>query len=271
MDDYESILLVKSEVFVYRIPPRSTNRGYRAADWNLGTPSWTGRMRLVNRKNECILKLEDKTSGELFAKCPIDKYPGVAIEAVTDSSRYFVLRIQDEEGRAAFIGMGFGDRSDSFDLNVALQDHFKWVKKEEEAEKEKEEGKPTLDLGFKDGQTIKINMKITKKEGQEGINRPKPKGGSGNLGLLPPPPGGVKLAPPPAPASASTSPAAPPAPTSNVDILGELSGAPSNPMAQPAVAGGAGESWGDFASASAKPPPPSNPPSGGSGSGWVTF
>lgn len=64
-------------------------------------------------------------------------------------------------GRAAFIGIGFGDRSDSFDLNVALQDHFKWVKKEEEAEKEKEEGKPTLDLGFKDGQTIKINMKIT--------------------------------------------------------------------------------------------------------------
>lgn len=35
------------------------------------------------------------------------------------------------------------------------------MKKEEEAEKEKEEGKPNLDLGFKDGQTIKINMKIT--------------------------------------------------------------------------------------------------------------
>lgn len=36
------------------------------------------------------------------------------------------------------------------------------MKKEEEAEKEKEEGgKPALDLGFKDGQTIKINMKIT--------------------------------------------------------------------------------------------------------------
>ncbi|KAG7162512.1 Adaptin ear-binding coat-associated protein 1-like [Homarus americanus] len=168
MDDYESVLLVKSEVFVYRIPPRTTNRGYRAADWNLGTPDWTGRMRLVNRKNECLIKLEDKSSGELFAKCPIDKYPGVAIESVTDSSRYFVLRIQDEGGRAAFIGIGFGDRSDSFDLNVALQDHFKW-----------------------------------KKEGQEGTSRPKPKAGPGGLGLLPPPPGGVKLAPPP---GATTSP-----------------------------------------------------------------
>jgi hypothetical protein len=44
------------------------------------------------------LKLEDKNTGELFAKCPIDQYPGIAIESVTDSSRYFVLRIQDDNG-----------------------------------------------------------------------------------------------------------------------------------------------------------------------------
>ena len=55
-------------------------------------------MRLVSKKQECMIKLEDKTTGELFAKCPIDKYPGIALEAVTDSSRYFVLRIQDEGG-----------------------------------------------------------------------------------------------------------------------------------------------------------------------------
>lgn len=75
---------------------------FRAADWNLQEPQWTGRMRLVAKAEELIMKLEDKTSGELFAKCPIDKYPGVALESVTDSSRYFVVRIQDDNGKRNF-------------------------------------------------------------------------------------------------------------------------------------------------------------------------
>lgn len=52
-------------------------------------------------------------------------------------------------------------RSDSFDLNVALQDHFKWLKNRDQIEKEKEKPKQELDLRFKEGETIKINMKIT--------------------------------------------------------------------------------------------------------------
>nr|CAH0104905.1 unnamed protein product [Daphnia galeata] len=194
MEDYEAILLVKQEVFVFKIPPRTSNRGYRAADWNLSAPDWTGRMRLLAKGTECILKLEDKVSGELFAKCPVDTYPGIAIEAVSDSSRYFVVRIQDDSGRAAFIGVGFADRSDSFDLNVALQDHFKWVKQSQEIEKEgttEEAAKPRLDLSFKAGETIKINMKIGKKDG-DSVSKPKAK----TLGGLPPPPGGMRLAPP---------------------------------------------------------------------------
>lgn len=73
----------------------------RAGDWNLAEPTWTGRLRLVSKGNECAIKLEDKTTGELFAKCPIDTYPGVALEAVSDSSRYFVIRVMDDTGETS--------------------------------------------------------------------------------------------------------------------------------------------------------------------------
>ncbi|KAF2880641.1 hypothetical protein ILUMI_25535 [Ignelater luminosus] len=241
MDSYESVLLVKPEVFVFNIPPRSSNRGYRAADWNLAEPSWTGRMRLVSKGNELAMKLEDKNNGELFAKCPIDTYPGIALEPVSDSSRYFVVRIQDDNGRTAFIGLGFGDRSDSFDLNVALQDHFKWVKKEKQINEEP--AGPKLDLQFKEGETIKINMKITKKDGSEATSKAKPRTNTGT-GLLPPPPGSTKLPAPP-----GSSPAGSPAHAPKPDTVSE--------------------SWGEFASAQSSAPPPPSPAA--NNSNWVQF
>ena len=38
-------------------------------------------------------------TGELFAQCPVESYPSIAVESVTDSSRYFVLRIRDDNGK----------------------------------------------------------------------------------------------------------------------------------------------------------------------------
>ncbi|KAM8840759.1 adaptin ear-binding coat-associated protein 1-like isoform 2-T2 [Spinachia spinachia] len=190
--EYESILCVKPDVNVYRIPPRASNRAYRAADWKLDTPDWSGRMRITAKGPVAFVKLEDKVSGELFAQAPIKEYPGVAVETVSDSSRYFVLRIQDDNGRSAFIGVGFGDRGDSFDFNVSLQDHFKWVKQEQEFSRSAQLGDsgPKLDLGFKDGQTITLNIGQGKKRDK---TRPH---GPGGFGLLPPPPAG-RIAPPP--------------------------------------------------------------------------
>lgn len=60
-------------------------------------------MKLVAKGSEVVIKLEDKLSGELFAKCPIEAYPGIAVEAVTDSSRYFVLRIVGDNGESCII------------------------------------------------------------------------------------------------------------------------------------------------------------------------
>jgi hypothetical protein len=38
---------------------------YRAADWKLDEPDWTGRMRIVALGKDLFIKLEDKTSGKL--------------------------------------------------------------------------------------------------------------------------------------------------------------------------------------------------------------
>lgn len=42
-------------------------------------------------------------AGELFAQAPVKEYPGVAVETVSDSSRYFVLRIQDDGGETVIL------------------------------------------------------------------------------------------------------------------------------------------------------------------------
>src|SRR5689334_8470918 len=67
--------------------------------------------------------------GSDFATCPVyaDKKGPESVEKVLDSSRYFVLRIEDGSGRAAYIGMGFNERNDAFDFTAAIQDHQKYL------------------------------------------------------------------------------------------------------------------------------------------------
>nr|XP_005996358.2 PREDICTED: adaptin ear-binding coat-associated protein 2 [Latimeria chalumnae] len=260
--DYESVVCVKPEVHVYRIPPRATNRGYRAAEWQLDQPAWSGRMRITAKGKIAYIKLEDKNSGELFAQAPVDQYPGIAVEGVTDSSRYFVLRIEDGNGRHAFIGIGFVDRGDAFDFNVALQDHFKWVKQESELAKQAQnpDTGPKLDLGFKEGQTIKINIgNIKKKEGAA----PKTRSAStGGVCLLPPPPGGKSpgLIPPPGTQLSQGLVQPQPGHPLNTGLLMD----PASSTSQPQSA--SPDLWGDFAKAGSSTTSQTQ-----QSSGWIQF
>lgn len=52
-----------------------------------------------------LLPFSSRPAGELFAQAPVREYPGVAVETVSDSSRYFVLRIQDDNGEAVREGV----------------------------------------------------------------------------------------------------------------------------------------------------------------------
>ncbi|XP_059770567.1 adaptin ear-binding coat-associated protein 2 [Balaenoptera ricei] len=262
--EYESVLCVKPEVHVYRIPPRATNRGYRAAEWQLDQPSWSGRLRITAKGQVAYIKLEDRTSGELFAQAPVDQFPGTAVESVMDSSRYFVIRIEDGNGRRAFIGIGFGDRGDAFDFNVALQDHFKWVKQQCEFARQAEnpDQGPKLDLSFKEGQTIKLNIaNMKKKEGAAGTPRARP-ASTGGLSLLPPPPGGKTstLIPPPGEqlsvGASIVQPAV--APSSGGATV-------SWPQPKPAATATA-DIWGDFSKSTGSTSSQTQP-----GTGWVQF
>ena len=164
MGDYERVLLVKPKIFVYRIPPlTSASRGFKASDWNLENPDWKGRMRLVSISDKLFLRIEDETTGQLYAQAPILKYPGPSVQPVTDSSRYFVIKVQSHTGRTALLGIGFTDRSDSFDLNVTLHDFFKTLEHEAQDNDAIEENRPKLDLSLKGG--IRVNLNITKKDG----------------------------------------------------------------------------------------------------------
>ncbi|GAA6096554.1 adaptin ear-binding coat-associated protein 2 isoform X2, partial [Tachysurus ichikawai] len=174
---------------------------------------------------------------ELFAQASVDQYPDASVEAVTDSSRYFVIKIEDGKGRHAFIGLGFADRGDSFDFNVALQDHFKWVKQEGELAKQEanQSAAPKLDLGFKEGQTIKISLGNIKKKDTAGV-KSRPAAG----GLLPPPPAGKSgglFSPPPDSAHQATTPT-----QQSTGLLQDFGAPAPQPQASQDL-------WGDFTAA----------------------
>ncbi|KAM6565117.1 hypothetical protein CsatB_025115 [Cannabis sativa] len=199
-ESFEHTLLVVREVAVYKIPPRSTSGGYKCGEWLQSDKIWTGRLRVVSCKDRCEIRLEDPNSGELFAACFVN--PGqreTSVETVLDSSRYFVLKIEDGNGKHAFIGLGFSERNEAFDFNVALSDHEKYVKREHEKESTVDgeisddahiDIHPAVNHRLKEGETIRINVK------------PKPTSGTGMLsaaGLAGPgkPKAVVGLAPPP--------------------------------------------------------------------------
>lgn len=205
-DEIESILYIGREVSVYKIPPLKKNEGHRAQEWgDLGNPLWKGRLRIIERKSGVAIQFEDANTGELFAKAEYDPAKP-SVEAVLDSSRYFVVRVEDA-GKRAYIGMGFLERSDSFDFNVALQDYTKrWRNMQNPATPESEKPSPHVpagpkkDYSLKEGQTFSISIPGRAKASNTSSTTSDLLGGGsaassfgGGLGvpLLPPPPPGA--------------------------------------------------------------------------------
>ncbi|XP_050206097.1 uncharacterized protein At1g03900 [Mercurialis annua] len=214
-ESMEHTLLVVREVFVYKIPPRSTSGGYKCGEWLQSDKIWSGRLRVVSCKDRCEIRLEDPASGELFAACFV--YPGQrenSVETVLDSSRYFVLKIEDGMGKHAFIGLGFNERNEAFDFNVALSDHEKYVRRELEKESG-ESGEssdthidihPAVNQRLKEGETIRINVKPKPTSGTGMLSAAGLSGGVSGVGK----PKALSIAPPPRTSGKIRSPLPPP-------------------------------------------------------------
>ncbi|KAJ3569957.1 hypothetical protein NP233_g4723 [Leucocoprinus birnbaumii] len=214
--EVESILYIGREVSVYKIPPLRANVGYRAGEWgDLAQPLWKGRLRIIERSSGTAILFEDSQTGDLFAKADYDP-ERPSVEAVLDSSRYFVVRVEDS-GRKAYIGMGFAERTDSFDFSVChTQYHgsipltpaqmlpFKTIATGINAESAEAESPsphiptgPKKDYTLKEGQTFTINLpgsksKTSSSSTSNGLLASSSGTHTSSVPLLPPPPGGSK-------------------------------------------------------------------------------
>lgn len=195
-DEYEEVLCQIKECHVFRIPPRQSAEGYKAEGWT-DNHLWTGRCKVVARGEKCEVRLEDANTGKIFAVCPINtnKAGPQAVEKVTDSSRYFVLRIEDPNTKKhAFIGIGFAERGDAFDFNVALQEHQKHVERAKHPIIE-DSNEPAKDYSLDPDEkiSVKINVK-TKGKVSQATGTSNTFGSSNNnsaapiTSFLPPPP-----------------------------------------------------------------------------------
>ncbi|KAL2608794.1 hypothetical protein R1flu_027367 [Riccia fluitans] len=277
-ESFEHTLLVVREVSVYKISPRSTSGGYKCGEWLQSDKIWTGRLKVLSLKDKCEVRLEDSNTGELFAACPV--LPGkrdATVENVTDSSRYFVLRIDDGRGKHAFIGLGFAERNEAFDFNVALSDHEKYAKREQEKDDEsnsadsRNASTPALDLRLKEGETIRINVRTMKQ----------PASGPGMLssssnptpvpkamkGALAPPPGGGRLRSPLPPPPNDTRPIRSPH-KAYVTTTSVKSYAQDKKTDRPSPAK---DSFSDMSSLKANLPSSARASSGSTSSSWADF
>jgi hypothetical protein len=130
----------------------------RAKEWSDKEHQvWVGKLQVVAKGKVAIIKLISP-DGKEFARAPIRPGGPPAVEKVSDSSRYFVVRIEDPSGRHAFIGLGFEQRDEAFDFNVALQEHEKDISTPEVSSVLSSE--PSVDLSLKEGEKLHVNINI---------------------------------------------------------------------------------------------------------------
>lgn len=154
--DYERTLLQIPSVFVFKIPPRTAAEGHRASAWPQ-EPICNSKLKIVSKAGLAVIYLY-APDGKLFAVCPVRD--DACVEKTVDSGRYFALKIENSQGRHAFIGIAFQERNEAFDFNVALSEHNNQKLRENQAREKMEElsRHHSTDLSLKQGEKISIKV-----------------------------------------------------------------------------------------------------------------
>ncbi|KAI9989600.1 hypothetical protein PInf_019885 [Phytophthora infestans] len=213
--ELERSLFSEKGVWFYQVPAgQVTSLAPRADAWDPEHPFLTGSVRVLQKGDACFVQLfepvaedaETTATPTLFAQCPLQITRELSLDVYVhdcvDSSRYFMLRVEDEQTkRRAFVGIGFPDRTAAFNFKAILQDYAKYALRQlevqyETAEAETSTGErvsPKKDLSLPQGATIRINLKTNGIEDGERSTRLRSSGeGSAvspaKVPLIPPPP-----------------------------------------------------------------------------------
>jgi hypothetical protein len=225
----EQTIFTTKEVFVYKVPPLRSATGHRAEDWGLANPLFTGALKIFQADTKCRVVIYSYKNPETlamnkenlieFGQCPIEVKPKEDIkqfiDAVVDSSRYYVVRLKDpKSSNTVMIGIGFRERDAAFDFKSSLNEYVRYVDRMDLAEKMKQEqlgaakavgtegdlldlaALPVVqmqDMSIKEGEKIKVNVPKERRRPKASTS-----GASGGFKLAPPPANGNanKLAPP---------------------------------------------------------------------------
>ncbi len=138
----EILMLTIKECFVYKVPPLRSASGHRAEDWGLANPMCTGCLQIFQADTKLrIILYSYKDANHLtmtpenivpLGQCPMEVKHGenitTYVDAVIDSSRYYVLRLKDPRStRTTLIGIGFREREQAFDFKNSLNEYVKFV------------------------------------------------------------------------------------------------------------------------------------------------
>ncbi|CEG46241.1 adaptin ear-binding coat-associated protein 1 [Plasmopara halstedii] len=208
--ELERTLFNEKNVWVYQVPAgQVTSLAPRADAWDPAHPLFTGSVRVLQKGDACYVQLfepvaEGSVNPTLFAQCPLritrELSLDVYVHDCVDSSRYFMLRVEDEQSeRCAFVGIGFSARSMAFNFKATLQDYAKYVLRQLGVQP----GAATTaaetislvkqDLSLPPGTTLRINLKTNASEDGDKCRKDRKCGKEGAVSpaqvpLIPPPP-----------------------------------------------------------------------------------